>query len=220
MFSYLNSLMRIPNPEEKEEREEEKKEENDITIMNPSFFNEDYISKFTKLIEWKLENLEENWNYTNITEYTYMVIDGILVNIFIGKEKNKNTFRYHITFPSYYITSDDTKQEDRDIYCYRKDGCKDVRSIVEDIEEVKTYYKFMEHELLSPEQLKYAKMQRTYFPMPLDKKCSVCYESTCQYTVCNHLICFRCRYKCIDSGNFMCPICRDSELRFFPSELE
>jgi hypothetical protein len=224
MFSYWNHVWKIINQinifsywNHFWNQIEEKKEERNVPELNN---NEDSLSTFAKLIEQRIDNLPSCTTHTNITEYTYTLIDGILVKIYIGKEKNKNTYTYHITFPSYYITSDDEEQEDRDIYSYWKDECKNVLSILKDIEEVKTYYKFMEHELLSPQQIEYAKMQRTYFPMPPDKKCSVCYESTCQYTICNHLICFRCRFTCIESGNFMCPICRAKELRFFPSELE
>lgn len=219
IFSYWNHFWRIVN-----QIQIQKKKDVPINVPvdvpNIYLSNEDSMTKFAKLIEVQLGNLEDDKDFLNICNYTYIVIDGIYVYIFVRKEPRKLTYSYHITFSHHYAISDDEEIEDRYICGFQKKGCKTILSILEEIEEVKTYYKFMEHELLSPEDMKYAKMQRAYFPMHPDKKCSVCYEPTFQYTVCNHLICFRCRFTCIDSGNFMCPICRKEELKLFPSELE
>jgi len=218
IISYLNHFWRMTNQIQIQEKKEENRNVA-VTVPNNYLSNEDSLSKFAKLIELQLEKLEVDLHFVNICNYTYTVIDGICVYIYVRKEPFKLTYSYHITFSQHYAISDNEELEDRYICSLKKKGCKTIQSILEEIEEVKTYYKFMEHDLLSPEDMKYAKMQRVYFPMPPDKKCSVCYEPTFQYTVCNHLICFRCRYTCIDSGNFMCPICRKKELKLFPNEL-
>jgi hypothetical protein len=210
---YWNHLWRIINQVEKK-----KEEKLNVSECNNYVSNEDSLSKFAKLIEAHIENLDSDKTYANITRHTYLEIDGMQVDVYIKKEKYKDTYTYHINFQ--HFISNDEEQSDRSIYSYRKDGCKNVLSILEDIEEIKTYYKFLEQELLSPQKMKYAKMQRTFFPIPPEKNCSVCYETTHQYTVCKHPICFRCRYTCIQKNNLMCPICREEELKIFPSELE
>ena len=222
MFSYWNHVWKIVNQinifsywNHFWNQIEEKR---NVPECNDYFSNEDSLSKFAKLIEVQIENLDSDEIYTTITRHTYLEIEGMQVDIHIGKEKYKDTYTYYINFQN--IISNNKEQTDQSIYSYRKDGCKNVLSILEDIEEIKTYYKFLEQELLSPQQMKYAKMQRTFFPIPPEKNCSVCYETTHQYTVCKHPICFRCRYTCIQKNNLMCPICRKEELKIFPTELE
>ena len=78
---------------------------------------------------------------------------------------------------------------------------------------MKKSYKLIEHELMSPDKIQFVKTQRRIYPLSPDKICTI------EYTVCNHPICFRCRYTCIISDNIMCPICRDGELKVFPTEL-
>jgi len=115
--------------------------------------------------------------------------------------------------------SEDTNRNDRDISLHSGNEFKTVLSILEHIDDVKNNYKLIDCELKSPNNTKFIKLQRKIYPIPTDKNCSVCYEPTTEYTVCKHPICFRCRHTCIMSNNLVCPICRDGELRVFPTEL-
>ena len=94
-----------------------------------------------------------------------------------------------------------------------------ITDLLKTIKIVKRDYKLINHDFLSPESVEYVNLQRIFFPIPTDKNCSVCYEFTTEYTVCRHPICFRCRYKCIESNKQTCPICREGKLKRFPNEL-
>ena len=210
--------------EEEEEDEEEVQEielqENDTILMNATIEKKVYLNQYAKMIEKEITDLEPGYTYTPINGYTYIEIDGIDVTIYIGKDKNKkDSYKYQINVDDSIMESEDTDRNDIDIVLLSGKNYKNILSILEHIEEVKNSYKFIEHYLRSPDRIQYINTQRKIYPIPPDKKCSVCYEPTIEYTVCQHPICFRCRYTCIVSDNLMCPICRNGELKLFPKEL-
>jgi len=167
----------------------------------------------------------------NICNDSYVEIDGIPVDIFIIKKKISYNYKYNckiiiknsLIFLNNDADVDDEDEEDKDeeiegVILFERTAYTDIRTLLEDIEVFKTY-KFIDHKLLYPEDMEYIIMQRSFFPIPVDKNCSVCYEPTNEYTVCKHPICFRCRYSCIVSKNVTCPICRKGKLERFPDEL-
>ena len=171
------------------------------------------LQEFAKLIEWRLSTIKyKRYKYTSITYFTGFKIDGIALGIHLGR--NRQNY-YDCRF---FIADGVLKLEDNTstFYVYKKYKFKDILSVLKHIEEVKTTYKWIEHHLLSPKKIKFAKMQRIIYTP--DTECSVCFEPTTQYTECNHPLCFSCRYKCVASDNCYCPICKTGELETFPSK--
>ena len=211
------------DPEEEEEEEENIKEielqENNHLLTNPILEKKIDLNQLAIVIENKIKNLEPRYTYTTVNSHTHIEIDGIPVTIYIGKDRNKDTYKFQMIAEYGNIKSEDTCRDDRDIAIHSGNAYKNVLSILEHIEEVKNSYKLIDNELLSPKTMELIKLQRKIYPIPSDKNCSVCYEPTIEYTVCKHPICFRCRYTCIRSNNILCPICRNGELKLFPTEL-
>jgi len=209
--------------EEKKEEEEEIKEielqENDVLLMNPILEKKLDLIQYAKAMEKKIQNLKPPYTSTCLNDHTYIEIDGIPVTIYVGKEKGKNTYKFQIIADDSGIQSEDTDRYDRDITLLSGYAYKNVLPILEHIEEVKKSYKLIEHEFICPNEIQFIKLQRKIYPLSSDKNCSVCYEPTIEYTICKHPMCFRCRYTCIISDNLMCPICRNGELKVFPTEL-
>ena len=203
---------------EEEDIIEIKLQENDIS-MNPLLEKKFDLFQYSKKTEKKIKNLEPPDAYICLNSHTNVEIDGILVNIYIGKEKDENTYQLQMIAKGSDIKSEDTERDDRDIPLYSSNGFNTVLSILEDIEEVKNSYKLMEHELMSPRKMERIKLQRKIYPLSSNYNCSVCYEPTVEYSICKHPICFRCRYTCIRSDNLVCPICRKGDLKLFPTEL-
>jgi hypothetical protein len=206
------------NRKEDEGIKEFELQENDIS-MNPILEKTFYLFVFAGKIEKIIKDLKPPDTYTCLHNYTSIEIDGISVFISVGKEKNKNTYQFQIVAESSGIKSEDIDRDDPYITLHSGNGFKNVLSLLEHIEEVKKDYKLIEHELMSPDKIQLVKTQRKIYPLSPDKNCSVCYEPTIEYTVCKHPICFRCRYTCIMSNNLVCPICRNGELKLFPTEL-
>ena len=214
----------IQDPEEVPEEvlEEDLKEiellENNISL-DPIFEKKFKLQEYAKMIDKEINDLKPPYTYININYFSYIEIDGIPVRIYVGKEKYKKTYKFLIVVEQSVIESEDTRRKNRDIVLYSDYNYKDVCAVLEHIEEVKKSYKLIEHYLKSPFGVQFVQTQREIYPIPPDKKCSVCYEPTIEYSVCKHPICFRCRYECIMSKNIMCPICRNGTLKLFPKEL-
>ena len=208
---------------EKKEEEEEIKEielqENDVLLINPILEKKIDLIQYAKEMEKNIKDLKTPYTSTCLNSYTCIEIDGIPVTIYVGKEKGKNTYLFQIIAEGSGIQSEDTDRYDKDIALLSGNAFKNVLSILKHIEEVIKSYKLIEHELKCPNQIQFIKTQRRIYPLSPDKNCSVCYEPTIEYTICKHPICFRCRYTCIISDNIMCPICRNGELKVFPTEL-
>jgi len=189
---------KVAKKEEKKAKEEEDKEE--------------FLSKYAEILEKRVNG---NSPYrTNINHYSYVEIDGVSVDFWVEKETD-NTYSFFIT-----VVDDIIKKNDfNSIILLQIKDFKDIRSLLQQIEIVKRDYKLIEHNILSPEDIEYVRMQRTFFQIPTDKNCSVCFESTNEYTICRHPICFHCRYKCVSSNINACPICRENNLKRFPNEL-
>ena len=214
----INILSKEEEEKKEEDKEKEKKKEKLLTTFAENIKNviDDYDSK---------EGI-------NICSDSYVEIDEIPVDIFIIKTKiSYNYYKYNckiiiknsLIFLNNDAEVDDEEEENKDeeiegVLLFERTGYTDIRTLLEDIEVFKTF-KFIDHKLLYPEDMEYIIMQRSFFPIPVDKNCSVCYEPTNEYTVCKHPICFRCRYACIKSKNDTCPICRKGKLKRFPDEL-
>jgi len=177
------------------------------------------ITTFAKIVEEQLEMALSNTddNCIQITHHTVVIIDDVPVQIFVTKY-NDNTYSYHITSTKLKSSISD-EHEAIDIIFLEIEDLPNVLELLTNLEEVKKTYRFFEHKLVSPKEYEFAQNQRIFFPIPSDKTCSVCYESTIEYSTCNHPICFKCRMKCILSDKDSCPICRGSELSIFPDVL-
>ena len=171
---------------------------------------EEICQQFIELIEKKLCDYNDG-EFMSISHYTSIIIDGINLNVYIGKEND----RYAYFMECFYIIDSDEEL----LKLLEKDNFETLSDLLKDIKIVINTYHFLDHKLLSPEIFDFAKMQRSFFPLSKDKACSVCYESTNEYTICKHPICFQCRDKCVMSNNLRCPICREENLIEFPEEL-
>jgi len=174
--------------------------------------------QFMESIENKISKADDA--FFCITDNTFVIIDGIYVRIFIRKEQNKS---YDYFIESKWITRSKSKNEDDDddddLRFLEKDDFKTLLDVLVDIKIVISSYRFLDHRLLSPDDLIYGKLQRSFFPLSKENDCSVCYQHTNGYTMCAHPICFQCRHKCIIKRNTLCPICREDNLNIFPREL-
>lgn len=172
------------------------------------------IYTFSDLIEKKIELNKSIDNCICITKNSYLEIDEIRVDVFV--EKKNDLYNYEII--SFDIIS--SNENNTDLYLLIKYNFSTIVELLIDLENVKKTYRFLEHKLLSPFEFEFAKFERDFFNLPSDKICSVCYEYTIEYTICNHPICFKCRCKCIKSNTKRCPICRTKKLSKFPELLE
>ena len=169
----------------------------------------------SEIIESYFEKNKDADSYL-LTKYTNFEIDGIQAKILIFKDSD-NTYSYRII--SKNIEYDDSEEDNNyDFELLYKENFANVLFVLEHIKTVENTYKFLDYYLLSPEEIFEAKLQREFFPLSQDTLCSVCYEKTMEITTCKHRICLKCRETCIVKGNEMCPICRVSKLRYYPSD--
>ena len=179
--------------------------------------------QFMESIENKFKS--RDYKYIYISHYTSFKIDGIDIDICI--EKNNNIYKY--TMESIYIetrdcgsdyeSDDESDDESDNLIVLEREDFKTVLDLLIDIKVVINSYHFLDHRLLSPDEMMYAKLQRSFFPLSKDNECSVCYECTTEYSLCYHPICFQCRAKCIKKNNKLCPVCRKKNLKQFPRRL-
>lgn len=181
------------------------------------------ISIDSNVVESMAELIDEYFRVENKTryklnEYSIIEIDEVKVDVYIkiyrpdvnDKEAN-TTYSLVIKSKNVYLGRDDN------FVIYNSYDHKTIREILELLVKINNEYVFMDHFLLSPFELKHAKMQRKMFPLSQDFTCSVCSESTIEYTLCNHSICYKCREFCISKGKtYNCPICRSSCLHIYP----
>jgi hypothetical protein len=173
-----------------------------------------------------IESITKQFNETNeficISRHTLAMIDGINVNIYIRREKYNKSYEYSYIIKSRWIMRS-TKEYDEDEIEYvrllEKENFKTLLDLLIDIKIVMSNYRFLDHRLLSPDDLIYAKLQRSFFPLSKENECSICYEHTNEYTMCAHPICFQCRNKCIKKNSSLCPICREDNLNTIPRGL-
>ena len=205
-------------PPKKKRNKEEEIEKVDII---ESETKEDIYSIFAELIEMRLENKNSEFGLINITNHTEISIDGIPVCIFV--EKKDGLYNYHICSRIIFLDGDDDDDDDDDaldaVILYGKCDFDTLLNLQKDIHEVIKTHRLLEHNLLSPIEFEFAKIQRKCFPISSDKSCCVCYELTMEYTICKHSICYRCRENCVFNKNFTCPICREDNLNVFPEQL-
>ena len=192
----------------------------DITILETeSHKKKKMMNKLAKAIETYLEERPED-TYC-LTRYTLFEIDGIQADVYIGKE-SESYFYHFVSKNIEYVEDDDDDTNDRDdsdFLLIDKNDFNTVVDVLEHIEKVRETYTFLDFYLLSPEKKETARNHRAFLPLSQDKLCSVCYEPTLEYTTCKHPICLKCREKCIVNDRKMCPVCRSSQLRFYPAEL-
>jgi hypothetical protein len=110
-------------------------------------------------------------------------------------------------------------ESDHNLIFLERENFKTVLDLLIDIKVVMNSYHFLDHRLLSPDELIFAKLQRSFFPLSKEYECSVCYECTNEVTMCYHPICFKCRIQCIEKNKLQCPICRKKNLKHFPTGL-
>lgn len=215
-------LPKEDEPNQKPEEGEIQKRDTafDVTIQETEEHKKKKImKKLAKAIETYLEETPDD-TYC-LTRYTLFEIDGIQADVYIGQEAG--LYYYHLVSKNIeYVEDDDDGTNDRDdtdFMLLEKNDLDTVVDLLEHIEKVRDTYTFFDFYLLSPEKKEAAKLHRSFLPLPPDKTCSVCYEPTLEYTTCKHPICLKCREKCIVNERKMCPVCRSSQLRFYPTEL-
>jgi len=182
-------------------KKEEKKKEDNICLQ------------FIESIEKELLTCDAE-KYICISNFTSIIIDGIEIDIHI--RKYNNTYEYRMQTFKIEFT-----RNERDFYLtfLDKENFKTLLDLLIDIKVVMKSFHFLDHRLLSPDSLNFAKLQRSFFTLSKDNECSICYECTNEYTMCRHPICFQCRFSCIKQNNSLCPICREDNLKTFPEEL-
>ena len=178
-------------------------------------------TKLAKAIETYLEEKPEETTYC-LSRYTLFEIDGIQADVYIGKEAD--TYYYNFVAKNIEYVEDDESNNDHidndtDFLLIEKNDFDTVVDVLEHIEKVRDTYTFLDFYLLSPEKKETARYHRSFLPISQDKICSVCYEPTLEYSTCKHPICLKCREKCIVNERKMCPVCRSSQLRYYPTEL-
>jgi hypothetical protein len=189
----------------------------DVSILETeSHKKKKMIKKLAKAIETYLEEKPDETTYC-LSRYTLFEIDGIQADVYIGKESE--SYYYHLVSKNIEYVEDDSIEEDTDFMLLEKNDFDTVVDVLEHIEKVRDTYTFLDFYLLSPEKKEVARNHRTFLPLSQDKICSVCYEPTLEYTTCKHPICLKCREKCIVNDRKMCPVCRSSQLRYYPTEL-
>jgi len=187
----------------------------DVTIEeSESHKKKKFRKKLAKTIETYLEEKPDD-TYC-LSRYTIFEIDGIQADVYIGKEAE--SFYYHFVAKNIEYVEDESNDEDTDVLLIEKNNFDTVLDVLEHIEKVRDTYTFLDFYLLSPEKKEVARNHRAFLPISQDKICSVCYEPTLEYTTCKHPICLKCREKCIVNSRKMCPVCRSSLLRFYPTE--
>ena len=210
-----------PKPEEGEDEDKrvEAKRDTafDVTIQESETHKKKKLhKKLAKAIEAYLEETPDN-TYC-ISQYTLFEIDGIQADVYIGQEA-ESYFYHFIAKNIEYVLDDNSDEDDNDFILIEKNDFDTVVDLLEHIEKVRDTYTFLDFYLLSPEKKETVRLHRSFLPLPPDKTCSVCYEPTVEYTTCKHPICLKCREKCIVNERKMCPVCRSSQLRFYPTEL-
>jgi hypothetical protein len=213
-FQFSFPLIQEP---EREGVEEKRDTAFDVTIEETdSHKQKKLLKKLAKEIETYLEKKPDETTYC-LSRYTLFEIDGIQADVYIGKEAE--SYFYHFVAKNIEYVEDDDDGDDTDFLLIEKNDFDTVVDVLEHIEKVRDTYTFLDFYLLSPEKKEMAKIHRSFLPLSQDKICSVCYEPTLEYTTCKHPICLKCREKCIANNRKMCPVCRSSQLRFYPTEL-
>ena len=170
------------------------------------------INILSRIIEKELQ--KNPTKRYNLTKHTLCEIDEVESEIYVSIEMKDNISSYFYEIISkniYYV------EDYKDLVIYDNYGFDTIISLLEDIKFVQNNYKLLDYLLLSPESMEEAIAQREFIPIGQDKICTVCYEPTIEYTTCKHSICLKCRDKCIVQGKHTCPICRNSDLREYPS---
>jgi hypothetical protein len=185
--------------------------------MNPMDTN--LIPVDISVMDDMVDLIDEYFNIPNNTcyklnRYSVIEIDEVNVDVYIyvNPFNNINGKKYGLKIYSQnvYYQNDNNKILESDEY----DNIRDVLTL---LIKINNEYVFMDYFLLSPYELKHAKVQRKMFPLSLNHSCSVCHESTLETTLCNHPICYKCRELCISKGkNTNCPICRSVCLDIYP----
>jgi hypothetical protein len=208
----------FPLTEEGEEKEQRDTAFNLTIIETESHKKKKMMKKLAKGIEEYLEEKPDETTYC-LSRYTLFEIDGIQADVYIGKESE--SYYYHLVSRNieYFEDEDGNNMDDSDFMLLEKNDFDTVVDVLEHIEKVRETYTFLDFYLLSPEKKEIARNHRAFMPISQDKICSVCYEPTLEYTTCKHPICLKCREKCIVNGRRLCPVCRSSQLRFYPMEL-
>ena len=189
----------------------------DLTIQETEEHKKNKLhKKLAKAIEAYLEKTPDH-TYC-LSQYTLFEIDGIQADVYIGQEA-ESYFYHFIAKNIEYVLDDNSDEDDNDFILIEKNDFDTVVDLLEHIEKVRDTYTFLDFYLLSPEKKETVRLHRSFLPLPPDKTCSVCYEPTVEYTTCKHPICLKCREKCIVNERKMCPVCRSSQLRFYPTEL-
>jgi len=192
----------------------------DVTIEeSESHKKKKLLKKLAKVIETFLNKEPDETTYC-LSRYTLFEIDGVQADVYIGEESGMYFYNL-IAKNMQYVLDDSTDEDDTDtdFSLLEKENFDTVLDVLEHIEKVRDTYTFLDFYLLSPEDKEAARLHRTMFPLHKDKICCVCYEPTLEYTTCKHPICLKCREKCIVNDRKLCPVCRSSQLRFYPTEL-
>jgi hypothetical protein len=152
----------------------------------------------------------QNKTKYKLNKYSIIEIDEVKVDAYIKiyhPNENNSEAEYALTILSQNVRTG----RDESFVIYNSYDHKTIREVLDLLVKINNEYVFLDHFLLSPYELKHAKMQRKIFPLSEDYICSVCSETTVEHTLCNHPICYKCRELCISKGKtFNCPICRSN----------
>lgn len=174
----------------------------------------------SEMVDDMTELIDEYFRVQNKTRYKlnkYSIIEvdevrvDVYIKIYYPNENNDAEYALIISSQNIRIGRDDN------FVIYKSYDHKTIREVLDLLIKINNEYVFLDHFLLSPYELKHAKMQRKIFPLSQDFTCSVCDETTIETTLCNHRICYKCREFCIYKGKtYNCPICRSNCLHIYP----
>jgi hypothetical protein len=219
IFNFSFPIARNSLEEEEEKKGEERYTAFNLTILETETHKKKkMINKWAKVIEAFLEEKPDETTYC-LSRYTLFEIDGIQADVYIGKESESYYYHFVARNIEYFEDEDGNNMDDSDFMLLEKNDFDTVVDVLEHIEKVRETYTFLDFYLLSQEKKEVARNHRAFMPISQDKICSVCYEPTLEYTTCKHPICLKCREKCIVNNRKMCPVCRSSQLRLYPTEL-
>lgn len=150
-------------------------------------------------------------NYSCKINKKPLKIDGINVYIYISIIIHDG---YTYSFETSNIILVKPNRKYHQVIVFESENYFDnVRELFDEMIRVRDTYVFLNSKFIPP-----AEKEQKYnivSLMPHLDICSVCFENTFYYTLCNHLVCFKCREKCIEYKKVDCPICRQQNVKYY-----
>ena len=186
-----------------------------IIFTETEIFSETDVCKKEEWLSMTIAGIE-SCSLNQSTKYNWfnrrkkpVKIDGIYVFIYITILYEGGGYFYSFQ-TSNVILVNEKETEFRQLIVFDSDTFYNLRKLFEDMMTVIDTYIFTGFDFISPTEKDNYKIHNYN-----TEDCSVCFEITHYYTLCNHPLCLKCREKCIEYDAFDCPICRQRDVSFF-----